>query len=120
MNSPTNNPSFDLPGDFYRLLCQEAAVAMIATDADFNIKYWNQAAVALLGLRGVDMKSEPLATIVPANPPPTMTIRLVISTSSLCLFAGRADDTWFALHAVRATAEARRRVYFAFFTQRLQ
>ena len=57
MNSPTNNPSFDLPGDFYRLLCQEAAVAMIATDADFNIKYWNQAAVALVAREDVPVES---------------------------------------------------------------
>ena len=52
MNSPTNDSSFDASGDFYRLLCKEAAVAMIATDADFNIKCWNQAATNLLGLRG--------------------------------------------------------------------
>jgi len=65
MNSQPNDSQFDLPGDFYRLLCQEAAVAVIAADADFNIKYWNQAAVDLLGLQVDEIRSEPLRTIVP-------------------------------------------------------
>jgi PAS domain S-box-containing protein len=65
MNSETND---SLPGasdDFCRLLCQEAAVAMIATDADFNIKCWNHAASRLLGLQDARMQSKPLSLIVP-------------------------------------------------------
>jgi two-component system cell cycle sensor histidine kinase/response regulator CckA len=65
MNSITNDSSFDASGDFYRLLCQEAAVAMIAADADFNIKCWNQAAANLLGLQGEQIQSKPLSLIVP-------------------------------------------------------
>ena len=65
MNSQANDSSFDVPGGFYRLLCQEAAVAMIATDADFNIQYWNQAAASLLGLQDDQMQSKPLQLVVP-------------------------------------------------------
>ena len=72
MNSQPNNPPFDLPGDYYRLLCQEAAVAMIATDADFKIKYWNRAAVDLLSLRDDQLQSEPLHTVVPETRRPLL------------------------------------------------
>ena len=65
MNSPTNDSPFDAPCDFYRLLCQEAAVALIASDADFNIKCWNNAATNLLGLQGDLMLSKPLRFLVP-------------------------------------------------------
>ncbi|MDP6637355.1 MAG: ATP-binding protein [Phycisphaerae bacterium] len=65
MKDQTKDSSSDLPGDIYRFLCQEAAVAMIATDADFNIKYWNQAAINLLGLQDDQMQSKPLRLIVP-------------------------------------------------------
>ena len=67
MNSQTNIFPPDPPGDFYRLLCQEAAIAMIATDADFNIKCWNQAAVDLLGLQVDQLQSAPLSIVVPES-----------------------------------------------------
>lgn len=65
MNHQPNDPSTDVPSGFYRLLCQEAAVAMIATDPDFNIQYWNQAATGLLGLQAGEMQSKPLLLVVP-------------------------------------------------------
>jgi len=65
MNNQPNDTSSDVPEDFYRLLCQEATVAMIAADPDFNIRCWNQAAAALLGLRDDRMQSKPLLLVVP-------------------------------------------------------
>ncbi|MCP4376589.1 MAG: PAS domain S-box protein [bacterium] len=67
MSSETNDSLSGVPDDFYRLLCQEAAVAMVATDADFNIKCWNHAASILLGLQGDQMQSKPLSLVVPAS-----------------------------------------------------
>ncbi|RPI62171.1 MAG: PAS domain S-box protein [Planctomycetaceae bacterium] len=56
-----------LSGDFYRLLCENAAVALIATDAEFNIVSWNQAAGDLLGRQPDEMIGKSILDIVPAN-----------------------------------------------------
>jgi len=67
MNGQTKigNSATDVSGDFYRLLFTEATVAMIATDADFNIVCWNAAASRLLGPRADEMLTKPLTLVVP-------------------------------------------------------
>ena len=63
-NSP--NPTAP-PGDFYRHLCQRAAVAMVATDASFRIVCWNDAAAELLEAAAAEMLGKPVETAVPVN-----------------------------------------------------
>jgi len=81
MNSQPNNIPSDVPEGFYRLLCQEATVAMIAADADFNIKCWNHAAARLLGLQDGGMQSKPLSLVVPEARRPLLE-KLLESTAS--------------------------------------
>ena len=59
--------SAELPEDFHRRLCRAAAVAMVATDARFDIVSWNEAAERLLGHTAKEMIGRPLFDIVPAN-----------------------------------------------------
>jgi len=61
----TENAAPDVSGDLYRVLFDESSVAMIATDADFNIVCWNAAATRLLGPSAGKMISKPLSLVVP-------------------------------------------------------
>ena len=54
-------------GDFYRILCEHAAVALAATDEQFNIVFWNHAAETLLGLPRTEVMGKSLDRAVPAN-----------------------------------------------------
>jgi len=94
MNSQANDSSSDVPGGFYRLLCQEAAVAMIAADADFNIQYWNQAAARLLGLQGGEMQSKPLQLVVPEARRPLLDklLKRTVSRMESSEFDVRVED----------------------------
>ena len=51
--------------DFFRSLCANAAVAMVAADADGKIVVWNVAAAELLGVEEADMLGHTLEEIVP-------------------------------------------------------
>lgn len=53
------------PDDFYRRLCENAAIAMMATDAEYRIVSWNPAAAELLGRRADEMLGKPIAQAVP-------------------------------------------------------
>jgi PAS domain S-box-containing protein len=53
--------------DFYRQLLQHAAVAMVATDADYSIVAWNDAASELLGQDGQAMIGKSLYQAVPPD-----------------------------------------------------
>lgn len=53
--------------DFYRLLCEHAAVALAATDERFHIVFWNGAAQSLLGHQAQDILGQPLDRVVPPN-----------------------------------------------------
>lgn len=55
------------PADFYARLCQHAAVAMVATDADYRIVCWNGQAEALLGRTAEEMTGRPILDAVPAE-----------------------------------------------------
>jgi len=52
--------------DFYRQLCQNAAVALVATDAEFNVVSWNDAATELLGPPAGEMLGRHIIHAVPA------------------------------------------------------
>jgi len=54
-------------GDFYRCLCECGAMALVATDANFRIVCWNDAADKMLGKRSKDMLGKPLHQAVPQN-----------------------------------------------------
>jgi len=56
-----------LSADFYRLLCEHAPVAMLATDGDFNIVTCNATAGELLGLRGGEIIGKSIFQAVPEN-----------------------------------------------------
>jgi len=51
--------------DYYRRLCDSAALALIATDAEFRIVLWNDAAAALLEARREEMLGRPITEAVP-------------------------------------------------------
>lgn len=65
---------------FYQLLVEHAAVAIIATDADFRIVCWNVAAEELLGVKAGEMLGQPLELAVPPERRKLMS-RLVARTS---------------------------------------
>ncbi|HSW45318.1 MAG TPA: ATP-binding protein [Phycisphaerae bacterium] len=52
---------------FFRHLCQHAGVALIATDVQLRIRFWNAAAGRLFGSSAEAMLGEPLISIVPAD-----------------------------------------------------
>ena len=52
---------------FYQRLCEHAAIAMVATDADFNIIFWNAAARRLLGRSAEEMIGRPIDDVVPEH-----------------------------------------------------
>lgn len=51
--------------DYFRHLCRHAAMAIVATDAQFNIVCWNEAAAKLTGQAAEEMLGKPLADAVP-------------------------------------------------------
>jgi two-component system cell cycle sensor histidine kinase/response regulator CckA len=51
--------------NFYRLLCEQAPVAMIATDAALNILHCNSAAAELVGLAKDVLMGRPVLEVVP-------------------------------------------------------
>jgi PAS domain S-box-containing protein len=53
--------------DFYRRLCENAAVALVATDAEFRIVSWNAAAAELLAAPAERMLGRPIQEAVSAN-----------------------------------------------------
>lgn len=59
----TNSPD----DAFFRHICVHAGVALIATDAQLRIRFWNQAATRLFGGSPEAMQGELLTTIVPAD-----------------------------------------------------
>ena len=67
----SNEGQIDLPGQgsggFYARLCQHAAVAMMATDADYRIVCWNAQAEDLLGTTPDAMIGRPVLDAVPAE-----------------------------------------------------
>ncbi len=63
-NQSKATPSGD---DFYRRLCENASVALIATDGEFRIVSWNAAAERLLDRPAEEMLSRPLRCAVPEN-----------------------------------------------------
>ncbi|MBT3199783.1 MAG: PAS domain-containing sensor histidine kinase [Phycisphaerales bacterium] len=67
MSNAANESTFGASGDFHRLLCRDAAIAMVAADSDFNIRLWNQSAVKLLGPQVEQMQSQPLSMMMPAD-----------------------------------------------------
>jgi PAS domain S-box-containing protein len=57
----------ELSASFYRRLFENAAVAMIATDAEYRIVCWNSAATEMLGNLATDMLGKPLDMAVPED-----------------------------------------------------
>ncbi len=55
------------PDDLYRCLCRSSAAALIATDAGFNVVFWNAAASQMLGPDPDEMLGRPLESVVPEN-----------------------------------------------------
>jgi len=54
-------------GEFYARLCAHAAVAMVATDANYDIVCWNREAQAMLGRPAEEMIGRPIFDAVPAE-----------------------------------------------------
>ena len=61
--TPQDRPA--LNDGFYRQMLHQAAVAVVATDARFNIVCWNEAAEELLGARGSEMLGKRIDQAVP-------------------------------------------------------
>jgi len=56
-----------LSAEYYRLLLENAAVALVATDAEFNVVAWNAAAGDLLGAPARERIGRPILQAVPEN-----------------------------------------------------
>jgi len=54
-----------LSEDFFRHLCLHTGVAMVATDAQLRIRFWNPAAARIFGRPAEAMLGEPITSIVP-------------------------------------------------------
>jgi PAS domain S-box-containing protein len=80
---------------FYRRLCENAAVALVVTDADFRIVCWNAAAGALLGASASQMLGRPLEEAVP-EPRRSLLSRLLKRTTE------RRQTTEFEVRAAGA------------------
>jgi PAS domain S-box-containing protein len=52
---------------YYRNLFEHLGMAVIATDADFNIRVWNAAAARVFGAGSTSMKGTPIISIVPQD-----------------------------------------------------
>ncbi len=52
--------------DHYRLVCEHAAVALVATDTDLRIQTWNSAARRIFGASGAQMIGTSVLSVVPA------------------------------------------------------
>jgi PAS domain S-box-containing protein len=52
---------------YYRKLFEHLGMAVIATDADFNIRVWNTAAARIFGAGSKSMKGTPIVSIVPQD-----------------------------------------------------
>ncbi len=61
--TPQDKPA--LNDGFYRQMLHQAAVAVVATDAQFNIVCWNEAAEELLAARGKEMLGKRIDQAVP-------------------------------------------------------
>jgi len=66
MHEASNNTTCE-GSDFFRRLCENAAVAMIATDANYRCVIWNSAAAHLLGKSSQQMLGRSLFEIVPPH-----------------------------------------------------
>ncbi len=81
MPDPLNdNP---LNGDFYRQMLLQAAVAVVATDAQFNIVCWNLAAKELLGASAEQMLGQRIDRAVPPERR-KLVMKLVQRTARQC------------------------------------
>ena len=63
--TPSNLPAGS--GEFYRLLCEHASVAMVATDGEFRVVTCNPAAGRLVGLSPESLVGRPLSDVVPSD-----------------------------------------------------
>lgn len=50
---------------FFHNLCRQAGLALIATDEQLNIRFWNDSAARMLGGSAEEMIGRPIASIVP-------------------------------------------------------
>lgn len=57
----------ELPNDYFRHLCLDTGVALIATDLDLRIRFWNRAAGRVFGGSAETMLGQQLVSIVPAE-----------------------------------------------------
>jgi len=65
MTDPIESNPPGAPEDYYRQLCERAAIALVATDARLRIVCWNAAASRLLGRSAEEMVGRPLEEAVP-------------------------------------------------------
>ncbi|MBS3733675.1 MAG: PAS domain S-box protein [Phycisphaerae bacterium] len=86
--------------DFYRVLCEHAAVALVATDEAFRIVAWNAAATDLLGRSAEDMIGRDVTDAVPDKRRKTLH-RLLERT------AERRQTSWFSIRLPDANGQTR-------------
>ncbi|HAU38915.1 MAG TPA: hypothetical protein DCX07_14520 [Phycisphaerales bacterium] len=67
MNEPKSSSSPATGAEYYRRLCEHAAVALVATDAEFRIVCWNAAAEELLNIPAGQMLGKPIEQAVPED-----------------------------------------------------
>ncbi|HUU82680.1 MAG TPA: ATP-binding protein [Phycisphaerae bacterium] len=63
---PRSHPA-DLPDEYYRLVCQHAGAALIATDTDLKIRFWNSSAHRVFGASAAQMLGTSVLSIMPGD-----------------------------------------------------
>jgi PAS domain S-box-containing protein len=100
MINRNSSPSAHEGDQFYRYMFEHAAVAVIATDAQFDIVCWNEAAEELLGAKASDMLGKRIDQAVPKERR-KLVMRLVDRT------AKRRQTTQFEVRMEDAQGQAR-------------
>jgi len=61
----TTSAPLGLDTDYYRYLCDNLGVALVAVDRDGHITFWNSAAARLFGATAESMMDTPVASVIP-------------------------------------------------------
>jgi PAS domain S-box-containing protein len=80
---------------YYRQLCEHLGIAVIATDADLNIRTWNAAAARMFGAAAERMRGTPITQIMPQErrPMAERMLRRAVETGETIQFEFQHRDS---------------------------
>ena len=66
-NNSGRDGALHCPDAYFRMLCQHTGVVVVATDADMQIRFWNQAATRMFGAAPNQMIGAALLSVIPQD-----------------------------------------------------